>query len=299
MKDSRCILGDGLTRLDLLLARETGLSRGKVQDLVKKGACRIDGVTELKTGTKAPEGAQIILVLPEKTPGEEPLVPQALPLDILYEDDWVLALNKPSGMVVHPGAGNNKNTLANALLYHVSNLSQIGGQQRPGIVHRLDKDTSGLILVAKDDETHLALSRQLKARQVEKHYLALVWGNIKEEGEINRPIARSKKDRKKMALDPLGKKALTKWQRLNQKGQYSLLDVQIITGRTHQIRVHMASLGHPVVGDVIYGKKEKKKTARLMLHAHSLTFFHPHLKKRMTLTAPVPAVFEQWFSPLI
>jgi len=199
---------------------------------------------------------------------------------------------KPCGMVVHPAAGNEDGTLVNALLHHLDSLGGIGGELRPGIVHRLDKDTSGLLLVAKNDAAQLALSQQLQDRLMEKHYRALVDGNFKEDsGRVNEPIARSKKDRKKMAIDPEGREAITDWQVLERGRGVTLVDVHILTGRTHQIRVHMKHLGHPVCGDPIYGSPRGAKVPRLMLHAWSLAFTHPATGERMTFTAPLPAEF--------
>ena len=196
-------------------------------------------------------------------------------------------------MVVHPAAGNPDGTLVNALLYHLDQLSGIGGELRPGIVHRLDKDTSGLLLVAKDDETHQALSAQLSARQMEKHYFAVVAGVMKERaGVIDAPIGRSHADRKKMAIDPNGRPSRTEWQVVRQDADRALLDVHLITGRTHQIRVHMASIHHPVLGDPIYGAKGLPKAPRLMLHAYSLSFTHPSTGERMRFIAPPDACFH-------
>lgn len=192
-------------------------------------------------------------------------------------------------MVTHPAAGNEEHTLVNALLFHLDQLSGIGGEARPGIVHRLDKDTSGIMLVAKNDAAHAFLSRELADRHMEKHYHAIVMGKMKEEsGVVDQPIDRSKTDRKKMAIDPNGRYAITEWKVLKTLSDRTLLDVHIITGRTHQIRVHMRSIGHPVLGDVIYGVKNMPKAPRLMLHAFSLSFTHPRTNERMTFTAPCP-----------
>ena len=215
--------------------------------------------------------------------------PQDLPLEVLYQDEYLAVVVKPAGMVVHPAAGNPDGTLVNALLYHLDSLSGIGGEKRPGIVHRLDKDTSGVMLVAKCDESHLSLSRQWAEHTVEKHYRAVVWGRMKEpDGRIDKPIARSKTDRKKMAVDPEGREAVTLWHVLREYPRSTLLDVHILTGRTHQIRVHMSSLGHPVLGDPIYGKNHLKEAPRLMLHAYSIAFDHPKTGQRMEFRAPCP-----------
>ena len=229
--------------------------------------------------------------VPEPRPAQAEA--QDIPLKILYQDAHLAVVVKPCGMVVHPAAGNPDGTLVNALLYHLDQLSGIGGELRPGIVHRLDKDTSGLLLVAKDDETHQALSAQLSARQMEKHYYAVVAGVMKERaGVIDAPIGRSHADRKKMAIDPNGRPSRTEWQVVRQDADRALLDVHLITGRTHQIRVHMASIHHPVLGDPIYGAKGLPKAPRLMLHAYSLSFTHPATGERMRFIAPPDACFH-------
>ena len=283
------ITADG-RRLDVLLAEKTGLTRSRVAQLMEDGQCEAGGRTERKAGAKAAVGCVITLTVP----APKPAVPQPedLPLDILYEDDDLAVVIKPCGMVVHPAAGNEDGTLVNALLYHLDHLGSIGGETRPGIVHRLDKDTSGLLLVAKNDAAQLSLSRQLQDRAMEKHYRAMVDGIPKEEsGRIEAAIARSKKDRKKMAIDPEGREAVTEWRLLARGRGCALLDVHILTGRTHQIRVHMKSIGHPVCGDPIYGSDRGARVPRLMLHAYSLSFTHPTTGERMTFTAPLPEAF--------
>lgn len=282
-------VGDG-RRLDVLLSEATGLTRSRVATLMEDGLCLVDGKTEKKAGTKAKPGQQVRLTLP----APKPAIPQAedTPLEILYEDADLAVVVKPCGMVVHPAAGNEDGTLVNALLHHLDSLGGIGGELRPGIVHRLDKDTSGLLLVAKNDAAQLALSQQLQDRLMEKHYRALVDGSFKEDaGRVNEPIARSKKDRKKMAIDPEGREAITDWQVLARGRGVTLVDVHILTGRTHQIRVHMKHLGHPVCGDPIYGSPRGAKVPRLMLHAYSLSFTHPTTGERLTFTAPLPVAF--------
>ena len=210
----------------------------------------------------------------------------------LYEDADLAVVVKPCGMVVHPAAGNESGTLVNALLFHMEDLSGIGGVKRPGIVHRLDKDTSGLLMVAKNDLAHQGLSDQLRARTMEKHYLAVVDGRMREpSGRVDKPIARSTKDRKRMAVDPAGREAVTEWTLLENLKNAALLDVHILTGRTHQIRVHMQSLHHPVAGDPIYGQKNGVKAPRLMLHAYTLSFTHPRTGERLSFTAPPPEAF--------
>ena len=283
------VLSDG-RRLDVLLSEATGLSRSRVASLMEDGLCVSGGKEIRKAGTKLAEGLEVILTVP--APKEA--IPQAedIPLEILYEDSDLAVVIKPRGMVVHPAAGHPDGTLVTALLANLDSLGGIGGDMRPGIVQRLDKETSGLMLVAKNDETQEALSRMLKDREIEKHYRALAEGKFKEpEGEIDAPIDRSKKDRKKMAVDPEGRPALTRWKVLAEGHGCTLLDVHILTGRTHQIRVHLKSIGHPVCGDELYGNGRGVKVPCLMLHAYSLAFEHPRTKEKMTFQAPLPEDF--------
>lgn len=282
----REFLGDG-ERLDMLLSRDGELTRSRAAALIKEGCVTVAGKQESRPACKAALGARVLLTLPEIKPARAEA--QNIPLEILYQDAHLAVIVKPCGMVVHPAAGNEEGTLVNALLYHLDSLSGIGGEMRPGIVHRLDKDTSGLMLVAKDDQTHAALSRQLSERRMEKHYRALVAGHMKaEQGEIEKPIGRSRADRKKMAVEPDGRWAKTEWRVLREYPDRTLLDVHIITGRTHQIRVHMSSIGHPVLGDSLYGHRHMPAVSRLMLHAYSLAFTHPATGERMRFTAPCP-----------
>lgn len=283
-------LADGRQRLDVLLSGACALTRSRVGQLIRDGFAQVDGRAETKPGSRPKAGAALSLALPPEKSAEAK--PQDLPLHILYEDDFLAVVEKPCGMVVHPAAGNADGTLVNALLHHLSNLSGIGGVMRPGIVHRLDKDTSGLLLVAKRDDAHLELSRQLKDREMEKHYLAVVEGVMKEpRGVVDAPIARSKTDRKRMAIDREGRSAVTEWKLVEELKNASLLDVHLITGRTHQIRVHMAFAHHPVAGDPIYGHKNGLAAPRLMLHAFSLAFTHPATKERLRFEAPPPEAF--------
>ena len=277
-------------RLDVLLSEQSALTRSRVAALMEEGQVTVDGTPVTKAGLKAKPGQTIILTIP----APKPAVPEAqdIPHTNLYEDNDLAVVVKPCGMVVHPAAGNEDGTLVNALLHHLDSLGGIGGELRPGIVHRLDKDTSGLLLVAKNDASQLALSEQLSARSMEKHYRALVEGNIREDsGRVEAAIARSKKDRKKMAVDPEGREAITEWTVLARGNGVTLLDVHILTGRTHQIRVHTKHIGHPVCGDPIYGSPKGAKVPRLMLHAYSLSFTHPTSGERMTFTAELPEEF--------
>ena len=283
------ITADG-RRLDVLLAEQSGLTRSRIATLMEEGNVTLEGQIVTKAGLKAKPGQQILLTIP----APRPAIPQAqdIPLTILYEDADLAVVVKPCGMVVHPAAGNEDGTMVNALLHHLDSLGGIGGELRPGIVHRLDKDTSGLLLVAKNDAAQLALSEQLSARSMEKHYRALVEGNLREDaGRIEAAIARSKKDRKKMAVDEEGREAITEWTVLARGRGVTLLDVHILTGRTHQIRVHTKHIGHPVCGDPIYGSAKGARVSRLMLHAYSLTFTHPVTGERLTFTAELPEEF--------
>ena len=283
------LLSDG-RRLDVQLSEAAGVSRSRAAALMEEGYCLLEGKPCRKVGTKPPAGREVVLTVP----APKDAAPQAedIPLEILYEDRDLAVVVKPRGMVVHPAAGHSEGTLVNALLGSLDELSGIGGEKRPGIVHRLDKDTSGVMMVAKNDETQTELSRMLKDREIEKHYLALAEGIMKEkEGVIEAPIGRSKKDRKKMAVDPDGRPAVTEWKVLAEGRNCSLLDVHILTGRTHQIRVHMRSIQHPVCGDPLYGFEKGVKAPCLMLHARSLSFVHPRTKEKKTFQAPLPGDF--------
>lgn len=283
--------GDG-RRTDVILSEVSGLSRSRVATLMAEGCCTLAGKPCTKAGTKAPAGQELELTVPEP----KPALPQAedLPLQILYQDTDLAVVVKPRGMVTHPAAGHAEGTLVNALMHHLDSLGGIGGELRPGIVHRLDKDTSGLMIVAKNDESQLALSRMLADREIEKHYRALVEGRMKEPaGRVELPIDRSKKDRKKMAVDPEGREAVTEWQVLAEGREATLLDVHILTGRTHQIRVHMKALHHPVCGDPLYGWEKGVKVPCLMLHAWSLRFTHPRTGEKLFFQAPLPEDFQK------
>ena len=285
------IISDG-RRLDVLLSEAAGLTRSRAARLIEDGCCEVKGEVCRKAGLKPVPGLPVTLNIPAPRPAE----PQAedVPLEILYEDQDLAVVVKPRGMVVHPAAGHENGTLVNALLGNLDELSGIGGELRPGIVHRLDKDTSGLMMVAKNDDTQVALSRMLKDRKIEKHYLALTEGIFQEaEGRVEAPIGRSRKDRKKMAVDPEGREAVTEWRRLAEGRGCSLLDVHILTGRTHQIRVHMRSIHHPVCGDPLYGFGQGVKVPCLMLHARSLSFVHPRTGIPLAFEAPVPEDFQK------
>ena len=277
-------------RPDILLSEVSGLSRSRVAALMEEGLCTCAGKEIRKAGARLPAGQELVLTVP--APREAAPQAEDIPLEVLYEDEHLAVIVKPRGMVVHPAAGHPDGTLVNALLARLDSLGGIGGELRPGIVHRLDKDTSGLMLVAKNDAAQEALSAMLRNREIEKHYRALAEGTFKEpEGEIDAPIGRSKKDRKKMAVDPEGRPALTRWKVLREGNGCTLLDVHILTGRTHQIRVHLRSVGHPVCGDSLYGYERGTKVPCLMLHAYSLAFNHPVTGERMSFQAPLPGDF--------
>ena len=284
-------ISDG-RRLDVQLSELTGLSRSRVAGLMEEGQCTVAGQPCKKAGTKPPPGRPVILTVPP--PREATPKPEQIPLDILFEDEDLAVVVKPRGMVVHPAAGHWEGTMVNALLGQMETLGSIGGELRPGIVHRLDKDTSGLLLVAKNDASQEALSRMLKDRSIEKHYLALVEGIPKEpEGRIDQPIGRSRRDRKKMAVDPDGREAVTLWRKLAEGRHCALLDVRILTGRTHQIRVHMRSVGHPLCGDPLYGFDRGVSVPCLMLHARSLAFAHPRTGEPLRFEASLPEDFRK------
>lgn len=284
---------DTNARVDAYLSAHTELSRSRISSLMQEGALSVNGKVQAKPSFKVSAGQKLRLTLPEVR--AVTIEPQDIPLDILYQDSDVVIVNKPCGMVVHPAAGNEDQTLVNALLYHIHDLSGIGGEMRPGIVHRLDKDTSGLILIAKNDKAHAALSDQFKARTMEKHYRAVAFGNYSDEhGLIDAPIARHPVDRKKMAIVKDGKPSQTEWTVIERLKSATYLDVHLLTGRTHQIRVHMQSIGHPLLGDSIYAPNIKLsvRIPRLMLHAYSLAFTHPATGERMTVVAPLPEQFS-------
>ena len=295
--------GDRGTRLDQFVATHADLTRSAAARLIEDEAVSVNGKTVAKN-YKITKGDAVEVTLPEPEPCEA--LPENIPLDIIYEDADIIVINKPVGMVVHPAAGNPSGTLVNALLYHCgASLSGVGGVIRPGIVHRIDKDTSGLLVVAKNDEAHLALSAQLKEHHVSRIYTAVAIGNFREEeGTVNAPIGRHPVDRKKMAVihnsDLRSREAVTHWSVLARGeadgNSFTLLRCQLETGRTHQIRVHMASIGHPLLGDAVYGgantRFESRHRASITgqcLHAGELHLTHPRTGEEMQFFAPMPA----------
>ncbi len=280
-------------RIDALLARALpSLSRSQVQKLLEQGMVTLNG-RELKKNFRCSAGECYELVLPE--PAELPLIPQNIPLDVVYEDEDLIVVNKARGLVVHPAPGHPDGTLVNALLWHCGDsLSGIGGQRRPGIVHRIDKDTSGLLIVAKNDFAHQGLSAQLADHSLCREYEALVRGNFKQDsGTIDKPIGRHPIDRKRMAVtDKNSKPAVTHWQLLASYRGYSHIICRLETGRTHQIRVHMASIGHPLLGDFTYGAPSPEKGLEgQCLHARRLRFVHPRTGEHILLETELPAYF--------
>jgi 23S rRNA pseudouridine1911/1915/1917 synthase len=284
---------DAGSRLDQFLqARLEGFSRARCQALVEEGHVRVNDKPPSKAGLKLKAGDRVRVALPAVEPSQ--VTPEAIPLDVVYEDEALLVVNKPQGMVVHPAPGTPSGTLVNALLHHCRDLSGIGGVARPGIVHRLDKDTSGLLVVAKHDRAHQALQKQIAAKTALRQYWAVVRGHMPEpEGRIEAPIARHPVQRQKMAVVPGGRHAATRWKVLEAYKGFALLELTLETGRTHQIRVHLAHLGHPVVGDPVYGGDLKLpvKLAGQALHARRLAFDHPDSGARLTLEAEPPENF--------
>ncbi|HER3277318.1 TPA: RluA family pseudouridine synthase [Streptococcus pyogenes] len=278
-------------RLDKALADLSPLSRGQANDQIKQGLVLVNGQQK-----KAKYTVQAGDVICFELPKEEVLEYQAqnIPLDIIYEDDTLAIINKPQGMVVHPSAGHPSGTMVNALMYHIKDLSSINGVVRPGIVHRIDKDTSGLLMVAKTDAAHQALAEELKAKKSLRKYLAIVHGNLpNDRGMIEAPIGRSEKDRKKQAVTAKGKEAVTHFTVLECFGDYSLVELQLETGRTHQIRVHMAYIGHPVAGDPLYGPRKTLSGHGQFLHAKTLGLTHPMTGKEMIFTVEAPEIFQK------
>lgn len=283
-------------RLDKAVAELTDLSRSLANEQIKDSRILVNGQAK-KAKYAVKEGDVISYELPE--PEVVEYVPENIPLEIVYQDEDVAVVNKPQGMVVHPSAGHTSGTLVNALMYHIKDLSGINGVLRPGIVHRIDKDTSGLLMIAKNDQAHVALADELKDKKSLRKYWAIVHGNLpNDRGVIEAPIGRSEKDRKKQAVTAKGKPALTRFQVLERFGDYSLVELQLETGRTHQIRVHMAYIGHPVAGDEVYGPRKTLKGHGQFLHARTLGFTHPRTGEVLEFTAEAPAIFQETLAKL-
>jgi len=285
-------------RLDIFVTENLeGVSRATVQNLIKAGQILVNG-QPFKASYHLREGEEVEVELPE--PQAVAIEAQNIPLDIIYQDEDLVIVNKPKGMVVHPAHGNWDHTMVNALLYHIKDLSGINGELRPGIVHRLDKDTSGVMVVAKNDSAHRSLAEQIKVHSIKREYTALVHGVIKENlGTIDAPIGRSKLDRKKMAVVKDGRTAVSDYEVMQRFGNYTLIKVSLMTGRTHQIRVHFAHIKHAVVGDPLYGTTKKHFDLESQaLHAHRLGFKHPRSGEYMEFTSPLPQYFEDILTKL-
>ena len=288
-----CKKEDAGTRLDIFLAENTDLSRSFAAKLCDDGNVKIKDIC-LSKKYKLKGGEVLEIFIPEPEPVEA--IPENIPLDIVYEDEHVIVVNKPQGMVVHPAAGNETGTLVNGILYHCKgNLSGINGVVRPGIVHRIDKDTSGLLVVAKTNEAHISLSEQWQSSKPDRQYIALVHENIKEDAfTINLPIGRSKNDRKKMAVVPDGREAVTHVTVLERFSKYTLVKCVLDTGRTHQIRVHMSYNHHAIVGDPVYSsRKEEFSLNGQLLHAQTLGFIHPATNEKMVFSSELPEHFKK------
>lgn len=290
-------LGEQSGRIDKVLSQElVDYSRSQIQQWLKDERVMVNGTT-VKANYKVKAGDQVTITVPEPTVLE--LTPENIPLEIVYEDEDVAVVNKPQGMVVHPSAGHPNATLVNALLFHMQNLSSINDVIRPGIVHRIDKDTSGLLMIAKNDFAHESLAKQLKEKTSLRKYVALVHGVIPhEKGVIDAPIGRSKTDRKMQAVIEEGKPAVTHFQVLERFADFTLVELQLETGRTHQIRVHMKYIGYPLAGDPVYGPKKTLPGKGQFLHAQVLGFEHPRTGEFLTFTAPLPEVFQKTLEKL-
>ena len=287
----------GGERLDVFLAsRHSDLSRSRIRRLIDDGNVMVDGRAG-KASTRLVAGQNVSIEIPPPAPAE--LLPWDVPLPVVFEDNDLIVIDKPAGMTVHPAPGNEDRTLANAVLAHTPDIEGIGGERRPGIVHRLDKDTSGLIVVAKNERTHANLSDQFKSREVGKVYLALVAGHPSPpEADIDAPIGRHRHDRQRMAIVSTGRPAITRYRIVTSYSRSTLVEARPRTGRTHQIRVHLASVGHPVVGDTTYGRSAEG-LSRQFLHAFRLAFLHPATEEPMGFTAALPADLETYLDGLM
>ncbi len=293
----RNIMVEVSERLDSYLAQNLPeISRSHIQKLILQGCVQINDAVCAEKKTMVKVGDRLLLELPALKPLN--LEPQSMSLDILFEDEYLLVINKPAGLVVHPAPGHSDHTLVNALLAHCPNLSGINGVQRPGIVHRLDKDTSGAIVVAKTDFAHQSLQAQIQAKSARREYLGIVNGVPKTiSGTINAPIGRCQTNRKKMAIVETGRVAITHWEVQERLGNYTFIKFRLETGRTHQIRVHAAYMGHAIAGDLVYGSKVKHLDTHA-LHAWQLSFSHPISQVQVVATAPLPVEFTKFLTQL-
>ncbi|MBR1625103.1 MAG: RluA family pseudouridine synthase [Clostridia bacterium] len=278
-------------RIDIFLAEALGFTRSRVKSLIDDGNVLYNGEAVKKSGLKV-KGGEITVTIEE--PVSISAEPEDIDIDIVYQDDQIAVINKAQGMVTHPCSGTPNGTLVNAIMYHIKDLCAINGVLRPGIVHRLDKDTTGLIVIAKTNEAHLSLAKQIGEKTAGRYYLALVNGNIKEdEGTIDAPLGRSPKDRKKIAVVPNGKRAVSHFKVVKRYGDYTLVEFKLETGRTHQIRVHAKYINHSVVGDMTYGKKDAFGLNGQLLHAYKLELTHPKTGERMVFTCDLPDYYKR------
>ena len=285
-------------RMDSFLSRKTDFTRSRIQQLIKNGDITVNGKNaknnkKIKSSYKIEENDRIEIFIPETEQAE--IIPENIKIDIIYEDEDIAVINKNAGLVVHPAQGHYSGTLVNAILYHIKDLSGINGEIRPGIVHRLDKDTSGLIVIAKNDKAHINLAKMFQEKKIKKIYLAILKGKLtKEKGRIVTQIGRDTDDRKKMTVikgNDRGKEAITNYNVICSNELFTLVRVYIETGRTHQIRVHMKYMGYPILGDMVYGRKDSEK--RQMLHAYKLEFLHPVTEKPMKFISEIPEDFRK------
>ncbi len=283
-------------RLDKYLASKLEYSREYIGKLIDAKLVFVNN-KEVKASFKVSLNEEIV-IYEEQLKGEEDILPVKMPLDIVYEDEYLMVINKPSGLVVHPGHGNYQNTLVNGLMYYTKHLSDVGGSERPGIVHRIDKDTSGLLLVAKTNKVHELLAADFKDKRIKREYIALLDGMFKNSSAtIDAPIGRDKQNREKMAVVEDGKRAVTHMKVLKRYDGYTLVSCILETGRTHQIRVHMAYIGYPVHNDPVYAKKNASSFGQF-LHSYKMTFIHPVTKKEMILSCPLPEPFQDFLAEL-
>ena len=287
----KAVADSGGTRLDVFVAEKAECTRSHAKNLIEEGNVTVNGTKAAKSGALLKAGDVVVIVNP--APKELDLSPQDIPIEIVWQDEDFAVVNKPQGMVVHPAPGAYDNTLVNALLFKLSSLSGINGVARPGIVHRLDKDTSGLLVVAKNDFAHISLQKQIAEKSAKRYYYALVDGVVqKDSGEIRNFLARSTADRKKYAVAKDGRLAITLYKVVKRYSAYTLMEYELKTGRTHQIRVHSRYIGHPVVGDRTYGGSDAFGLNGQLLHAYKLVLTHPRTGEEMTFTAPLPDYFQ-------
>lgn len=290
-EEIKAVAESGGTRLDVFVAEKAECTRSHAKNLIEEGNVTVNGIKAAKSGALLKAGDVVVIVNP--APKELYLSPQDIPIEIVWQDEDFAVVNKPQGMVVHPAPGAYDNTLVNALLFKLSSLSGINGVARPGIVHRLDKDTSGLLVVAKNDFAHISLQKQIAEKSAKRYYYALVDGVVqKDSGEIRNFLARSTADRKKYAVAKDGRLAITLYKVVKRYSVYTLMEYELKTGRTHQIRVHSRYIGHPVVGDRTYGGSDAFGLNGQLLHAYKLVLTHPRTGEEMTFTAPLPDYFQ-------